>query len=629
MPAIPTSNANATSRYVPALDGLRAFAVLAVVAYHMHLAWAPGGLVGVTIFFVLSGYLITGILQKEWLCSGRLNLPSFWARRIRRLFPAIIFVVIASIILFLIIDHSLLTKLRTDVGAALLWMANWWYIFHNLSYFNALGSPSPLTHFWSLAIEEQFYLVWPLLLVLAYKMKVKRRTLCALTITLALGSALEMALLFSPTADPSRVYYGTDTRAFSLLLGAALAFIWPDHLSSLRRRLAQSACLRGLFNAGGIISLIGLGILLVFIPDFSSFWYYGGTLLASLLSIVVIMVLTQKNTLLARAASNKIAVWIGLRSYSIYLWHFPLLLAFTQPNATGKTPWWLHLIELAVIFACAAFSYRFIENPLRHGALKKFTASLRSGRTGFSGWAGAHLSQLIFGGACLAVALGALIFVPSTSALKDADQLKQSGAHATTTSPPATTTPSPTDDTQALGTPQHPVLDVLLIGDSVSVRAAPAFEKVFPFGAIDAARDRQLFAGKEVYLHYADQHIVGSVVIFALGTNGPATDEQIDDLVAATGSNRQVFFITTRSPRSWVDATNDSLARAVQRHTNVHLIDWYAKSENHDDYFDGDGTHLNEEGVAAYVAMIREHIAPLLPTHPLGDKAAVLTSPSE
>ena len=213
------------SRYIPALDGLRAFAVLAVIAYHLGMQWAPGGLLGVTVFFVLSGYLITSLLLIEWDNTETINLPQFWLRRVRRLMPAVVLVIVCTAALCALLDHSLLTKLRDDMWAALLWVTNWWYIFQDASYFDALGAPSPLTHFWSLAIEEQFYLVWPVVLLVAHKTGVKRTTMRNATLIVALLSALEMALLYNPLDDPSRVYYGTDTRAFSLLIGAWLAFV--------------------------------------------------------------------------------------------------------------------------------------------------------------------------------------------------------------------------------------------------------------------------------------------------------------------------------------------------------------------------------------------------------------------
>lgn len=611
------------SRYIPALDGLRALAVLAVIAYHMSMFWAPGGLLGVTVFFVLSGYLITSLLLIEWDNTKKIDLPQFWLRRVRRLMPAIVFVILCTAALCVIFDHSLLTKLREDMWAALLWVTNWWYIFHDVSYFDALGAPSPLTHFWSLAIEEQFYLVWPVILFLAHKFGVKRTTMRNATLVIALLSALEMALLYNPTADPSRVYYGTDTRAFSLLIGAWLAFVWPSHLLGAKSATRLTKRERNVFDGVGMVALVALIALIVFVDGFSPFLYRGGILLASILTAIVIAVLVHPASLLGRIAGAKPLVWIGLRSYGIYLWHYPLLLLMNPRNFTGETPWWMYLIQLAVIFACAAFSYRFVENPIRKGAIGAFVKRVRAGEIDTPDWLRLHTIPLVAGALVTVVALGGLIFVPSTTAVEGADLLKQEGAQ--TSGLPA----APPEGANGEPAAEQPKLDVLMIGDSVSVRTIPYFEEAFPYGAIDAAVNRQLYAGREVYDAYAEQDIVGNVVVFALGTNGVATAEQIDELMASVGTDKQVFFINTRSPQSWVGDTNGALFEARDRYANISVIDWYTASAGHDEYFDGDGTHLTEEGAQAYIDLIYNTVAPLLPTHEEGAEAAQIKTPLE
>lgn len=227
------------SRYIPALDGLRTLAVVAVVLYHLNLTWAQGGLLGVTIFFVLSGYLITRLLLNEVAKTGHIDLKSFWIRRIRRLVPAVVTVVFVTCALCTIFNHVMLTKMRPDILPSLLFFNNWWQIAQNVSYFNALGDPSPLTHFWSLAIEEQFYLIWPPLLFAMVSMHVSKPNTRRVVLGLAAVSTIAMMVLYNPAADPSRVYYGTDTRVFSLLLGAWMAFIPDRDLAPVRlaRRL--------------------------------------------------------------------------------------------------------------------------------------------------------------------------------------------------------------------------------------------------------------------------------------------------------------------------------------------------------------------------------------------------------
>lgn len=324
-------------------------------------------------------------------------------------------------------------------------------------------------------------------------------------------------------------------------------------------------------------------------------------------------------SLLGRFAGTKPLVWIGLRSYGIYLWHYPLFLLMNPRNFTGETPWWMYLVQVAVVFACAAFSYRFVENPLRKGAIGAFVKGVRSKEIDPPAWLKHHVVPVLAGSAVTIVAVIGLIVVPPTSAIGAADLLKDEQAH--TSQMPEL----PVDDAAA----ESPKLDVLMIGDSVSVRAIPQFEETFPYGAIDAAVNRQLYAGQETFDYYNDQDIVGGVVVFALGTNGAATDEQIDELVAAAGPGRQVFFVNTRSPQSWVGQTNGAMFDAVDRHDNVHVIDWYTASAGHDEYFDGDGTHLTEEGARAYIGLVHDAVAPLLPVHAESDEAVVVKSPLE
>lgn len=612
------------SHYIPGLDGLRALAVLAVIAYHMGAGWAKGGLLGVTIFFVLSGYLITSLLLIEIHNTDTINLPQFWLRRVRRLFPAIVLVIVVCGALFTIFNHELLTKMRGDTLPALCWITNWWYIFHDVSYFEALGAPSPLTHFWSLAIEEQFYLFWPVILFIAHKLGIPKNWMRNATLVIALLSALEMALLFDPSADPSRVYYGTDTRAFSLLIGAWLAYVWPSHQLGATGEIELTKPVKRALDGIGIAALAYVLAMIVFVDGFAPFLYRGGILLTSLLTAVVIAVLVHPSSLLGRFASLKPFVWIGKRSYSIYLWHYPLILLITPPGVMGETPFWLYLVEIAVIFVASDISYRFIENPIRHGAIGEFVHNLRSGATTIAEWAQTHILYVVGGILSLGICIGGFILVPDTSAIEGADLLKDESAHVAGNLPPAPETNSEGTSEDDETTPaETPKLDVLLIGDSISVRTIPYFEETFPYGVIDAAVNRQLYTGEEVFKYYDDMGIVGDVVVFALGTNGPATDDQLDSLIEAVGPDRQIYFISTRSPQAWVAETNNALWRAQANHDNVTIIDWYSISDGNWQWFEGDGTHLNEEGAQAYTNMINSVIGSQLPEHDADDVNAL------
>lgn len=600
--------AQAKGRYVPALDGLRALAVLVVIAYHMHLGWAPGGLLGVTMFFVLSGYLITGLLLKEYDDSGTISLSNFWLRRVRRIIPAVVFAVLGTALLCTIFNHALLTKMRPDVLPTLFFFNNWWQIFHNVSYFEALGSPSPLTHYWSLSIEEQFYLIWPVALLICMKAGVKRTTMQKGIIVLIVLSALEMILLFDPHADPSRVYYGTDTRAFSLLIGALLAFIWPHQKLTVRAGNRMTPTGRLVFNIVGVLAVVGLLVMVVVTNGFEPFIYRGGLLLCSLLTAIAIAVLVHPISWISKVFELPPFVWIGKWSYSMYLWHFPIILLLTPTNMQGGTPWWLCLIELALVIGISAFSYFFVENPIRHGAIGNFVYDLRDGQFTIPQWIGSHLVLVVPAILFIVVSLGGLALVPDTSAVEGAGSMKVT---------PVTKTVQAAQQARVKAEAKIEARkpDILVIGDSVpmGMPAYGVFDDVFPGGYCDTAVGRQFYDGAAIYAEYRDLELVGNVVVIALGTNGYATDEDAEALMKEIGDEQRVWFVNTRSPEEYVDSSNAVIQRVCDNHANAQLIDWYSISADHPDYFDGDGTHLTGESAATYAWMIYDAVKDYLP----------------
>ena len=638
------------SRYIPALDGLRTLAVIAVVLYHLNLTWAQGGLLGVTVFFVLSGYLITRLLINEVSKTGRIDLKSFWIRRIRRLFPAVVTVVVVTCALCTIFNHVMLTKMRPDILPSLLFFNNWWQIAQDVSYFNALGDPSPLTHFWSLAIEEQFYLVWPPLLLAMVSMHMSKPNTRRVVLGLAAVSAIAMMVLYNPAADPSRVYYGTDTRVFSLLLGAWMAFI-PDrdlapvrlaHRLGLDRLVAKhdknaedkqdakadnaaeaapaqpSALVRfwsspASIDVLGIVGLVGLAAMVALTNGYTAFQYRGGTLLCSILTLMVIAACVQPQGMVARALSAEPLVWVGKRSYSIYLWHYPLLLLMNPVANINDTPWWQYILQVLLVVAVAECSYRFIETPFRKGAFGRTVSEFRDGTTTPASWVRAHIPACAACAVVLVVALGGLIFVPETSALsgEGAEVLNKEAKNAKPQDQKAADDTDKDDD----GFPDG-AYDLLMIGDSVSLRAVDAFDGVFPHSHIDAEKGRQFDVGRETFEGYIQQNLAGKIVVFALGTNGLVTDAQIDAIMADAGDQRIVVFVNTRSPQPWVGATNQAIANAATRYKNVRVIDWFGYSANRNDLFDGDGTHLSNAGVTEYLKLIHDAVKKDLPVHP-------------
>ena len=417
-----------SSSYVPSLDGLRALAVVAVIIYHSCATWLPGGLQGVTVFFVLSGYLITSLLIVECIRDGKIDLPHFWLRRARRLLPAIIIVIAACAILFAIFAPSSLNRLKSDTLPALFFVSNWWFIFQDLSYFEAAAAPSPLGHFWSLAIEEQFYIIWPLLLLLLFKLKVKRKPMMVIIGVLIAISVGDMALLYVPGGDPSRVYYGTDTRCFSLLLGAILAFAFP--MGRFKKAESDPSLDPGgrLIGPLGLVGLAGLIAVMLLVDGMSSFWYYGGIFLASACSALAMLAIVKPGTILFRVFRLRPLVWIGQRSYGLYLWHFPLLLLMNPLNRTTELPWWGYIVQWAVVFVVAAISYRFVEDPIRHGALGRFFKAKRAGDFIAPGQRRQIRTYLIGLPVLALVTAGCLLFAPRPLDMSE-DPVYAEGAH--------------------------------------------------------------------------------------------------------------------------------------------------------------------------------------------------------
>lgn len=368
------TNTQGKNRYMPGIDGLRALSVLAVIAYHLDLRELPGGFLGVGIFFVLSGYLITDQLIARWQQERRLALKAFWLRRARRLLPAMILTTAAVSAWLAIVDPSRLGSLAGDIGSAAAYVNNWWLIYHQVSYFESFGPPSPFGHYWSLAVEEQFYLVWPLALLVLLRFVPRRGGAAAWMLAGAAASALLMALLYSPGADPSRVYYGSDTRVFGLLIGSALAVAWPS------RKLA-AALPRGrrvMLDALGACALAAILYMVVRVDEYDPFVYRGGLALLSALTAVVVAVLAHPASRMARLLSARPLRWIGARSYGIYLWHYPVI-ALTNPVVnTGEFHLARALLQVAASFVLAALSWKLVEEPILRG--KRRGSQAASGR---------------------------------------------------------------------------------------------------------------------------------------------------------------------------------------------------------------------------------------------------------
>jgi peptidoglycan/LPS O-acetylase OafA/YrhL len=372
-------------RYMPGLDGLRALAVLAVIAFHEQFSWAPGGLLGVGVFFTLSGYLITDLLLSQFRRYGNLRLGEFWLRRARRLLPAL-FVMLAVVTAWVTIaDRARLSALRGAVGAAAGYFSNWYLIDTHSSYFSRFAPAQPLDHLWSLAVEEQFYLIWPWLLLLGI-IAVRRRPkalpwLALPTLALAAASAGLMLVLYHPGYDPTRVYEGTDTRAAGLLIGAALAMVW-----SSERAARATRTWRAILDGPALAGIAVIFLMVWRVGQYSPFLYKGGLVVLSLATAAVLAGAAVPGSVVGRALGWGPLRWLGVRSYGIYLWHYPVIVLTTPANGIISLP--RAAAQIAVSTGIAALSWKFVEEPVRHGALGRLGARLRAGQLRRVGWTG-------------------------------------------------------------------------------------------------------------------------------------------------------------------------------------------------------------------------------------------------
>ena len=608
-------------RYITGLDGIRAIAVIMVLAYHLKLALFKSGFLGVTVFFVLSGYLITGILISEVEEEGTIDLKNFWLRRIRRLVPAVMSMAVVIIFVSAVVNRIIFTKGCKDFLASVLGFNNWWQIFNKVSYFEAAGVPSPFTHCWSLAIETQFYLIYPLILLGIYKLaksrgegRAKRGLLFAgVTLLLALISVILMIVLFDPQQDASRVYYGTDTRAFSLLFGALLAILWDYRM--VPRRLSASVNM-----VLGSVSFAVLLVMTIAINGSSNFWYRGGQFVGTILTVLVIYTVSGRKTWLSRFLSNPVLKWIGDRSYSIYLWHYPIILLISKGI---KASWWITLIEIVLSVVLAELSYRFIETPIRHGIIGEYLNILRSRPKSRQEkkrqvQVARRSLKVMAGTFVLTVSLIlCMIFVPKKNAL-DTLQKRESKAKETgkmteeqlakqkangSESEDTICTTDLTDDEILEG------LNLLLIGDSIAVDVTDDFYEMFPNSVSDTKIGRITSLGKQVLDSYIDEKKwEGEGVIFASLSNSPINGE-LEDIREKIGKDMPLFLTTVRIPHdTFEEESNSKIKKFVEENDHTYLIDWYAASEGHDEYFDADDTHLLSAGAKAYAKCIKEAV---------------------
>ena len=634
-------------RYAPGLDGLRALAVTAVVLYHLGLPWASGGLLGVGVFFTLSGYLITDILL-----GGQPRLGAFWGARARRLLPALL-VLLALVPAWVAVAGPATPGLGAAVAAALAYMSNWQLVFQHVSYFDRFAAPRPLDHLWSLGVEEQFYLVWPLLLLLGVRLVRERRRpaglrprLALVTLVLAGASALEMALLYRPGFDASRVYYGTDTRAFELLIGAALAMVWPSR--QLSPRVAGGA--RLLFDVAGTVALAAIAVLVWRTNEYSPFLYPAGFVLLSLATALLVAVLVHPAARLGRVLGVAPLRWLGVRSYAIYLWHLPVL-ALTTPAGEHRVQLLRATLQVGATVALAALSWRLVEEPVRHGRRARLPRRA--------------LSVAVPAAALAAIAAVALAATNRTTAPRDMSGARPqamaapdtSGARPQAMAAPDTSGARPRDKApramthrdvppakRRLRTSCRAVVDV---GDSTSEGLTSPSYLPNPKQRIEARyaavgatiQHYEISGARSIVETYEGQPNAADVVtawmrdgyrgcwVLALGTNDTANVavgshvgrlQRIDELMSLIGKRAPVLWIDVRSLLSSgpyaeheMELWNEALLQACRRHRNMRVYDW--SSAVRDSWFIADGIHYDTPGYAARASLIAKALAHAFP----------------
>jgi peptidoglycan/LPS O-acetylase OafA/YrhL len=575
--------------YRSGLDGLRALAVAGVFLYHSRIDWLPGGFLGVDLFFVLSGYLITSLLLVEWEAGNRIDLRRFWLRRARRLFPALVVVVLAALVLAAIFARGDLARTRGDAISSLLYYTNWHLILANHSYFVRMGSPSLLQHLWSLAVEEQFYVIWPLLLVPGLVLLGRRRLPYAVVAGIAASVTL-MWLLYNPEGDPSRVYYGTDTRAFLLLLGILLALVWPAI-----ERLRLSLPLLELF---GVAALVATVLLFRQMHDYDPTLYRGGDFAAAFCFAVLIAAVAHPRSGLGQALGIAPLRWLGERSYGIYLWHWPVIALMRPGVDISWTGPGVVVAQAAIVLAAATLSYRYVEQPIRTGRLQRRLAQ-RPRRLRL---------ELVGAAAMSLVAAFAILFVipkalNPVSNYVNPPQVSASVAPQPSDVPHPYATPRPSGHKKQRQAPL-PAGRILALGDSVMLDCSAELKAALGHRVrVDATVGRQIDDTIRELNRLRSRHRLPATVVIQVGNNGPLWYDDLVRLRHALRGIPDVVAVNVRNATSWQDESNQALVNWLHGWRAAHLADWYGNSTNS---MLSDGTHPWPQDCTIYARVIAD-----------------------
>jgi peptidoglycan/LPS O-acetylase OafA/YrhL len=599
----PTPLATARSSHLSGIDGLRAIAVVLVILFHVLPGALPGGGLGVDIFFVISGFLITGLLVTEKSETGRIRFGAFWARRARRLLPALAILLLVCTSAALFVGGDVLVGIGRQLLGAATFSSNWLAIASGTSYFGGT-TPELFRNLWSLAVEEQFYLIWPFVVLLVVLLR-WRWIRFGIFVVVAAASAAAMIVEYSPKVDPTRLYYGTDTHSFGLALGAALAIAVTGMAQHPLEWPRWSRRILGVVGAVAVGGLIATSIL---VPDDSALMFQGGFAAIALLSAIAILGAIVPGGLLGSALDFPPLRWVGARSYGLYLWHWPVLILVTAAEPkwqdSPSTMWLIGILTVAITVVAAALSYQFVERPIR--------------RVGFRAWirrfwqSGALRGLRISAAAVVAVLLiaglgGVGLAVARAPATGQAQSDIEAGTVALAR---AKYLPPPP--------PGAPGSNIDAVGDSVMLASAPELRQQYPGMNIDAVVSRQMSALPAIVGALLTSGQLRPILVVGLGTNGPIAETTLQQVRTMLGPNRQMVVVNVEEPRVWESEVNTTLSTFADDYENVELSDWYDAITPHISILARDHIHPGPAGGRIYTATLQTALARLaaLPPYP-------------
>ena len=579
-------DAKRSIQYIPAIDGLRALAVIAVMFYHLGFSWIPGGFLGVDLFFVISGYVITRLLLDSIAQSGGLDLRGFYIARARRLLPALLFTVITTTIAVGIWAPDTMKRFVTDLPFSLTGTMNWWLVARQQDYFESIGRPPLLQHTWSLAVEAQFYLIWPLILYFILKKLGKNRIpIAALSIAAASGITLllvSLSLDASNASKVSHVYFGTDTHSIGLFLGAALAVSWiPQNFTTSLTKNAQN-----FIDGVGFIGFIGILSTFLLIDETKPTLYKIAFPLAGIFGAAIVMSIVHPASRFAPILQYPVLIWIGERSYAMYLWHW-IIFQVTRPSVDlAGNMWALYSLRILIVFALADISYRYVEIPIRRGAIKHWLKGLKY-RTKKERTSQTRAFALLF----------TLVFLCASIVSVRAISLGNQQRAAIEKAIP----------TEEITISEESTDGIWLTGDSVILGIRSVLGEQKPISLVNARIGRQAPELLKVIKVDITQ-VESSPIVFNLGNNGVLLKSDVEAIFNEIKNQPKVIVVNTAVPRPWREANNALLSEVASQYPRVQIIDWNSISNGHPEYFAPDGVHLVPTGVSVYVTEILKYL---------------------